>query len=68
MELGHFRVRKTDDTTHSIQDVFATLDNVNRNVLTADFWIVLHNVLLAKVVNFGSSFYTGGSTPANYEA
>jgi len=56
------------DVTYCVQDVLAALDNVDRNLLTANFWIVLHDILLAKVVNLGSSFHTRGSTPTNDEA
>lgn len=59
---------KTDKATHSIQDVFAALDNVDRDLLTANFGIVSHDILLAEVVNLGGSFHTGGSTPTNDEA
>jgi len=62
------RAGTADNTSHSIQNMFATLDDVDRNLLTANFWIVLHDILLTKVVNFGSSFHTRGTTPANDEA
>ena len=68
MELRGKRTGRTDNMTYCIQDVFTTLDNVDRNLLTANFGIVLHDILLTKVVNLGSSFHTRGSAPTNDKA
>jgi hypothetical protein len=48
--------------------MFTTLDNMNGNILTADLWIVAHDILLTEVVNLGSGFHAGGPAPTNDEA
>jgi len=53
---------------YCIQDVLTALDDVDGNLLAANFGIVLHDILLAKVVDLGSSFHTRGSTTTNDEA
>ena len=56
------------NTTHCIQDMFTALNNMDRNVFTADFWKVLHDILLTKIVNLSGSFHARRSAPTNDEA
>ena len=53
---------------HRVQDVFPTLDDVDRDLLPTDLGVVPHDVFLAKVVDLRSCLHACRSTTAHDEA